>query len=565
MVFDLRTPFVRIVALALSLGSPVCAQTASEVTPGNFQPPLQKLNGTVVFTGQPGTQAPPGSEAIGITLSDVTIENASPTLATANDAFRSRLTRGRIPVSELFDATAMLEEAYANAGFVLTRVVLPQQSLRDGGVLRVTVVNGFVETVDTASVPEPVRQRLDTLTVPLLDRTGITLRELERQLLLAGDASGVALNTALAAGTRPGGTVLALDAAFRRVTGFIGADNFASADLGRPVINAGVEVNSALNLGETLYGRLSTAPEGFLSDRPRYRVLALGALVPVGVSGLTLNAEATSSRTHPDSPVAPTRSAFDRQSLRLVYPIIRSRELNLSTQIGIDHQSDSQDLLVPGGSAPIYRDEVTVLRAGLSGSRQIDEGRMVEGAVTLSQGLDIFGARRAGAVPLSRQGAGPVFTKLNVSGRYQQALGETLTFSLSGRAQTAFGDAMLTAEQFGIVGAGDLSTFDSGGLRGDAGYVLRGEVARPMKTTFLDRAAIVSPYIFAGFGAVSLAQPTALEQDRVTANAYGLGVDVLLQGDTPYRADTIRVEFGKGNRDDGKDDTRFSISGNFRF
>ncbi|MCF7699912.1 ShlB/FhaC/HecB family hemolysin secretion/activation protein [Loktanella sp. M215] len=523
------------------------------------------MNGAVVFTGQPGTQAPPGSESIGITLSSVTIENASPALATANEAFRTRLTQGRVPVSELFDATAALEEAYANAGFVLTRVVLPQQSLRDGGVLRVTVVSGFVETVDTAAVPAPVRQRLDSLTVPLLDRTGITLRELERQLLLAGDASGVALNTALAAGTRPGGTVLALDAAFRRVTGFIGADNFASSDLGRPVINAGVEVNSALSLGETLYGRLSAAPEGVLSGEPRYRVLALGALVPVGASGLTLNAEVTSSRTHPESNVAPTRSAFDRQSLRLIYPVIRSRELNLSTQIGIDHQTDSQDLLVPGGAAAIYEDEITVLRAGLSGSKQTGEGQLLEGGITLSRGLDIFGARRAGAVPLSRQGAAPEFTKLNLSARYQRAVGETLTFSLSGRAQSAFGDAVVTAEQFGIVGAGDLSSFDSGGLRGDSGYVLRTEVARPINTTLLGRSSVFSPYVFAGFGAVSLARPTALEQDRVTANAYGLGFDVLLQGETPFRADTIRVEFGKGNRDDGKDDTRFSISGNFRF
>lgn len=550
---------------SLTFAGQSISQTASEVTPGDFLPPLQKLNGTLVFTGEAGTQAPPGSDAIGITLSGVTIEGALPALDVANNAFRDRLTGGRVPVSELFDATAALEEAYANAGLVLTRVVLPQQSLRDGGTLRVTVVNGFVENVDNAAVPEPVRGRLDTLTVPLVDRAGITLRELERQLLLAGDASGVALSTALAAGDRPGGAVLALDAQFRQITGFIGADNFATDDLGRPTVNIGIEVNSALNLGETFYGRLSASPDGVLSDAPQYRVGALGALFPLGASGLTLNAEVTSSRSNPDTDLVPTRSAFDRQSLRLIYPVIRSRDMNLSVQLGLDHQTDEQDLIGTSSTATIYRDEITVLRAGASGSLQHGENAMTEGGLTLSRGIDAFGARRGDETPLSRQGAGPEFTKLNLSARHQRPLGEKLSFSLSGRAQSAFGDALVTSEQFGIVGAGDLSTFDSGALRGDSGFVIRSEVTMPIQTELAGRGAVFAPYVFAGFGSVTMAQPTALEQGTVKASSFGAGFDLLLQGNTPFRADTIRVEYGKGSRDDGDDNTRFSISGNIRF
>ena len=49
------------------------AQTASSVTPESFQPPLRNLSGAVVLTGQTGTQAPPGSDQIGITLSGVRV------------------------------------------------------------------------------------------------------------------------------------------------------------------------------------------------------------------------------------------------------------------------------------------------------------------------------------------------------------------------------------------------------------------------------------------------------------------------------------------------------------
>ncbi len=553
------------IAVGLTATGAALGQTASEVTPENFLPPLQKLNGTIVFSGEPGTTAPPGSETIGITLSGVEVENSMTALAGAEEAFRTRLTGSRVPVSELFDATAALEEAYVNAGFVLTRVVLPQQALRDGGVLRVTIVNGFVETVDTAAVPEPVRGRLGELTVPLVDRAGITLRELERQLLLAGDASGVALSTALAAGQRPGGAVLALDAEFRRITGFVGFDNLTSDDLGRPVVNFGLELNSALDLGETLYGRLSAAAEDALSQDPAYRVGALGALVPIGPSGLTLNAELTSSRSHPDGDLVQTESDFDRQSLRLIYPVIRSRDVNLSARIGLDHQSDEQSIVGTAGDTAIYRDELTVLRAGASGSVYQGEATPTEWSVTLSQGLDVLGARDGGTVPLSRQQASPEFTKLNASVRHQRPLGETLSFSLSGRAQSSFGDALVTSEQFGIIGSGDLSAFDAGSIRGDSGFVVRSEIARAYETSLAGRGAVVAPYVFAGSGQVSIAQPTALEERRVKATAYGIGVDLLLRGDTPFRADTVRVEFGRGSRDDGDDQSRFSISTSFRF
>ncbi|MWD29016.1 ShlB/FhaC/HecB family hemolysin secretion/activation protein [Aquicoccus sp. SCR17] len=544
------------------------AQTASEVTPESFTPPLRNLNGAVVFSGQPGTEAPAGSEAIGITLSGVEIEGALPSLSAANARYRERLTRGRIPVSELFEATADLEGAYSDAGFVLTRVVLPQQSLRDGGVLRVEVVNGFVEQIDASSVPPEVRSRVEGLTEPLLKRSGVTLRELERQLLLAGDVSGVALNTALATGAQPGGTQLALDADYRRVTGFVGADNFTDDDLGRPALNFGIELNSALGLGETVYGRLSFTPDGVLSDDPRYRILAAGAVVPLGMSGLTMNVELTSSRTRPDDPLAPTESRFDRQALRLVYPFIRSRQVNLSGQVALEHLTDEQDLV---GGASLYADELTVLRLGGNASYLQESGAFTEGGLTLSQGLDMFGARTAAeaaasGTPLSRAGADAEFTKLTGSIRHQRALSDALALTVSGRFQTSFGDPLVTSEQFGIIGPNELSSFDSGAVSGDSGWVVRAEMSMPQQVTLAGKESTVSPYVFAAYGGVHLEQPTAVEQSYTEARSYGIGLDILTAGGSPFRSGSVRIEYGRGERSDGgQDDNRLSLSGNLRF
>lgn len=551
------------------------AQTASSVTPESFQPPLQNLSGSVVFTGQAGTQAPPGSEQIGVTLSGVNLVGAFPQMAAANSTFETRLTRGRIPVSELFDATSELEATYTQAGFPLVRVVLPQQSLRDGGVLRVEVVDGFVETIDTSRVPPNVRARIEGLTAPLVGRPNLTMAQLERQLLLAGDVSGVALGSALTAGLRPGGTIIALDPEYRRVTGFVGFDNFAPSELGSIapddlhglVFNSGVEVNSPFGYGETLYGRLSASPQQLFSDNPRYRVMALGAMVPIGTSGLALNFELTSSDTTPDSDGTRTRSDFDRQSLRVIYPWIRSRSMNLTSQFIVDRQRDKQKIM--DGDLPIFEDKLTVLRLGTTLSYNHDDGSLSEVGAVLSRGVDALGARTAadaeGDTPLSRQGADATFSKLSGSFTHQRAIQDRFTLGLTGRFQTSFGDPLLTSEQFSISGPGELSAFDTGELRGDSGWVVRAEFSSPRNINFRDLPLVVSPYVFAGAGSVSIEQPTDLETSRENAHAFGIGVDLLSQGESRYRSSSLRVEYGRGEREDGPDNTRFSLSGNFRF
>ena len=554
----------------LTTGAAV-AQTASEITPETLQPDLQRLNGSVVFTGQTGTQAPAGSEAIGITLGGVSLQDGLPQLAAENAAFEQRLTRGRIPVSELFEATADLEAAYAEKGFILSRVVLPQQSLRDGGRLRVVVVNGFVQDIDTTNVPENTKKRVERLTDPLIDKPGLTLKELERQLLLTGDIPGTALKSALGAGDEEGGAVIALDPEFRPITGFLGFGNPSSSELGSVSLNLGVEFNSPLKFGETFYLRLSGSPEDIFQSSPRSRIFAAGAVVPLGYSGLTLNAEVTASDTTPDDPVAPTRSDFDRQSLRLSYPFIRSRELNVSGQFALDRQQDSQDLLNNGTANEIFSDDLTILRLGGNVSLFHKDSSTSDFGVTLSQGIDAFGARSAADAlaqggSLSRAGADSEFTKLVASASHRRALSDRFFLSVSGRLQTSFGDALVTSEQFGIVGAQELSSFDSGSLRGDRGWVIRSELSTQTSVSIGNTPILLNPYAFVGVGSVTLVNPTAAEQRSTDATAIGIGIDIFGQTDSNFRSSAVRIELGRGDSDDGTpDDTRFTVSGNFRF
>ena len=565
--------FVCLAALAalcvIGAAETALAQSASNLAPSTFQPQNQRGTGPVTVARDPGAPAPEGADRLFVTVGSVRIEGALPQMEAANAGFVERLTGKRVAVSEIFAATNQLEGAYTNAGFVLSRVVLPQQTLRDGGTLRIVVIDGFIERIDAEKVPEQARARVVEITKPLIGKRGIKLQQIERALLLAGDTFGIRLASTLSAGDARGGTILTLDGQFKQITGSYGFDNTLSDQLGPVNLSLGLEVNGALEMGETFYFNLGGSPTRFFSSDPEYRIAAAGAVFPIGYDGLTFNAEVTSSVAQPDSDFLPNESTFQRLSLRLYYPWIRTRKLNVSSQLIFDRVSDSQDLLVGSLNLPIYDDDLSVLRATVDASwNQTNGGFLTAGAV-LSRGLDAFGASASvgpGDTPLSRQGASAEFTKLVLSAQYQRPLNANWSVNVNGRVQTSFGDPLVTSEQFSIASSNELSTFDAGELRGDDGWVLRGEVGRSQQVQVADFPFIFKPYVFGAYGELGVEQPTFFEQSTTTAYSYGVGFDVFTIEDSAYRSGSVRVEYGRGERDDlGEDGNRFSIVASRRF
>ncbi|QRZ14426.1 ShlB/FhaC/HecB family hemolysin secretion/activation protein (plasmid) [Paracoccus methylovorus] len=565
--------FTALAMLALPAG-PARTQTASQITQDSYQPPMQRLSGAVVFSGSPGLAAPQGADRLSIQLADVRVEGALPGNEAEIASLRQRLIGKRIAVSEIFAAASDLEAAYVRNGYVLSRVVIPAQTLEDGGALRLTIVSGFVEKIDTSAAPPALRARLDAMTAPLIDRPTLRLPDIERRLLLAGDMFGVALGSALSTGARPGGTVIILNPQFRSVTGFVGLDNSFSSELGRWNLSAGVELNNQLGRGEVFYLRASGHPqlgdEGYLSDRPQLRTLAGGAVFPLGNDGLTFGVEAANSKTGPDSGAVATASDFDRLSLRLFYPVVRSVKRNISVTGALDLQRDRQDLETSVGDFGLYKDRTRVLRLTGEGNWQLSDNSALRMAAVLSVGLNALGARTAAdatpAMPLSRDGADADFHKLELSFRYDRDFHRDWSLALSGQAQSAFGDPLLSSEQFGIASTEGLSAFDLGSLSGDSGWFVRGEVARHFPTQGLGHPVVVSPYVFAAVGAVNLENPSADEAARTKATSFGIGVDLRLIRDPSYSSALVRFEYGKGSRDDGQEDPeRFTIISSYRF
>jgi hemolysin activation/secretion protein len=558
--------------LCSAIAVPAFSQTASQITPPSFRPELSR-GGGVVVPGGAGLETPAGAEKLTVKLSGVRVSGGLPQLAEATAALKARLSGRRVTGAEIFAAARELEAAYAQAGFVLVRVILPPQHLVNGGKLRLTVVDGFIERIETKNLPETVRARIERLVGPLTGQHGLSLRELERRVLLAGDTPGVLLRSTLAPGTREGGTVLVLEATYQPVSGLITVDNTLSRALGQPTLGVGLDLNSVMGLGELIYLRASGYPDGtFFNEDPRNRTFAAGINLPLWVEGLSFNAEYTDARTMPElAGGLRSQSAFERLSLRLRYAWLRGRSANFNSELALDVQDETLNLLAGGFPVPLSLDRLRVLRFANDGDVLTPWGATVSGRLTASFGLNGLGARTAAdatpLLPLSRQGADADFTKLDVSLGYLQPVVEHLTLSVSARAQTSFNKPLLRSEQIGIANTSGVSAFDAGTVIGDAGYVVRGEVQSPwaLPSALPGIGAVITPYLFGAYGEVRLYQPTALEAGSVRATSYGGGLRIGGAKVGTLANATLALEYGRANRSDGGSSDRVTVVSAFRF
>ena len=538
---------------------------ASQITPPTFLPPLEKPpTAEPAAPAVPPIEAPPGADKLFVRLGGLAVEGGFPEMAAETRALEARLAPGKpVAAAEFFAAAAGLEAAYARAGFVLARVVLPPQELNDGSVLRLVVIDGFIERVETKDLPPLVRDRIAAIVAPLVNRPRLTLRDIERRLLLAGDTPGVILRSTLAVGSAAGATVLKLEANYRPGNVLLTFDNSLGTSFGTYTLGTGMDTNSVLGLGELFYLRVLGNPRGgdngFFAANPINQTVAAGIVVPIGTDGVTLNVEGTQARTAPLSIIEGLQSIslFQRLSTRLRYAWLRSRQANLSFEAAFDLQGDSQTVLFDGTSIPLSQDRLRIVRANTDGDYFTPWGAIFSAHVSASFGLAGLGARTAAealasGVPLSRQGANANFTKVEATVGYSQPLFNRIDLGINARGQYSFGQALLRSEQIGIASPGGLSTFDLGTLTGDSGFVLRAELSRSFELPSIweNVGIVASPYVFGAVGEIFLLDPTALERWSIRAASYGIGLR-LNDGVRGTRSlGSLSLEFGAQQRSD---------------
>ncbi|MGA2292108.1 ShlB/FhaC/HecB family hemolysin secretion/activation protein [Bradyrhizobium sp.] len=503
--------------------------------------------------GPAAATAPQGAENLNVVIDDVEVDGAFPELSAATAAWVGQIRGRRISLAQIYADAAALERLHAEAGYPLARVVIPPQKLVDHGRLVVLVIDGFIEAIDLTGVPERAVDVVAARTDFLVGRRHVTIGEIERALLIAGDVPGLKLKSTLLRGGREGGVKLLLEGGHDLISGSLGGDDRLSKSLGTWQLRGSVAVNSAFGAGEQIYATAGLGADlrAAIDGTSPLVVYGGGVVIPIGADGITLNPEYTHSttRTAEALGVPASLGTFERYALRLRDPLLLTRKTSLYLNVSLEEVS--QQLAAPDFGVTLNSDRYAVLRAGPDTTMTLPWGESLQLGANLSQGLGGRTAAEAAAsgVPLSRLGAGPEFTKLTANARLSQPMPYELRLDLIGAGQYSLGKPMMRPEQIALDGNDAVSAFASGSFTADQGVTLRGELSRPFAVSFNAVNAVLSPYLFSSYGRGWLADATSVEQSVINASAFGVGVRGNVEAKAGLPAASLGIELGRGYTD----------------
>ncbi|MCP3469110.1 hypothetical protein NLM33_02080 [Bradyrhizobium sp. CCGUVB1N3] len=521
----------------------------SQVTPQELRPPALTGEQTTILPGTSVTAPPAGDRNMTVLLREVLIDGGFAEVASGG--MIAGLSGRRVSVTEIYAVVAELERIYNDAGYPLVRVAVPPQHLVDGSVLRLLVIDGFIEAINVDAVPARARSVVAARTAGLVGRRHLRRAELERALLVAGDLPGLALRSTLMRGDREGGTKLILDGEHRLVSASTGVDDRLPASVGTWQLRGTMAVNSALGLGDQVYGSVGLGAnlEAAAQGRTPLAVYGGGAVIPVGVDGLTVNPEYTHSttRTPQAQGVVGSLGTFERVAVRLRGPISLTRASSLYANVSLEHID--QQISAPDFDVMLSHDRYAVARAGADYATTLPWGAGLQAGMTFSGGLGGRGALDAAAsgVPLSRLAASADFTKLSGSFHVIQPMPGSFRWDLIGAGQASFNKPMLRSEQLSLDGSDAISAFASGTLTADQGVTLRSELSRSFRFDTVNTT--VSPYVFGAAGRGWLANVTAVERPAFNAGSVGGGVRGVVDAVGVLPGSSLGLEAARGFTD----------------
>lgn len=456
--------------LACGLASAVAQTVPPQLPPGAepgrgpLQPVMPQPSLGVPRIEVPRSTAaepPPGAREAKFALRELLIDGATAFPADALRPLYAGLLGREVTVAEVFEAANAIELHYRNAGYVTSRVIVPQQTVADGR-FRLVVVEGFVADLVYQGDIGPARAAVERLLGSLRGVRPVTLAAIERRLLLANDLPGITVRGTLEpAPGEVGGSLLVVRMERRATDGSATLDNRISPYLGGGQVGANLAWNA---VGERADRFSLNARSSLRVERSHSLGASYDALVTDG--GGTLGLLLSHARSKPGRELAAldVRSRVSSGLLTFSHPLLRGRDENLRAMGQLEMRDVNTDIAGTG----FTRDRLRILRAGLSYDRsdRFDGITTVRG--TLHQGLSGLGASSNGSALASRVNGRSDFTKLTLDLTRLQQIGErtslvaSLTSQLSRRP-------LLASEEMGLGGASFGRAFDDGEIAGDNG------------------------------------------------------------------------------------------------
>jgi len=420
--------------------------------------------------------------------------------------------------ADLARITSKISDLYRDAGYSLSRAIVPAQDIK-GGRIQIRVLEGHIAEIVLKGAGAEEFGARPLLNVVEAERPS-RLATLERQLLLVNDIPGVQVaDTALEEiGESTGRFRLIVFLETWRIFTALGLDNRGTSEVGPLQAYAAPALNSHFIDGDTLGLNLSTIPDAtreLMFSRLAYEV-------PVGAGGARFGVMASYSEFRPGDKRRKlnTRTRVERIEVRASIIPLRTRKssLWLSAAAGLSNDSESNSL------GTIYSDHIRTVSLMADYQLHDNLGGANYLTVNLRHGGNILGGSDKGDALLSRNDGSGDFSKLGFSYRRYQKLSDIWSLNVFAAGQLA-STALLSSEEFYIGGSFFGRGYDVGEISGDNGLAGSAELRFDQKLEH----KFIKGYQLYGFADSGLVWDFRDGEDDVTAlSSAGAGVRLFL-------------------------------------
>ncbi len=392
----------------------------------------------------------------------------------------------KINLARVYDIASDIQDRYRDDGYLLTRVVIPKQTVTDN-IFELRIIEGYIKNVRVEGDAGGIQDHIDSLMIKITQHKPVNRRELERYLLLVNDLPGIEARGVLRPTVgEPGASELVLRLERKPFEGLAVINNRSSEFTGPwrgMLLN---RTNSLLGFGERLELLLLATPE----DEQQYASLSYAQ--PFGSEGKVFDLVMSYGPSEPGYTLEPlemeTKVVFFGVSV--MYPWLRSRNRNLNSQFGFDVINSDVEYL---GGEEGYQDRLRVLHAGIGYDFIDRRGGLNKFSLSVRHGLTVFGASKDEDNTSRLEGKSD-FTSLRLfASSHQELFGDT-AFYLAAKGQYAF-DILLSDEEFRLGGEQFGRGYDPSELAGESGLALSTELQHNVRTTH----DAVSEYQLYGF------------------------------------------------------------------
>lgn len=521
------------VAAAMSAGTamPVMAQVApppaatvpqlpsqSDISRARVGLPVPETPSVDLSIQQPERSAVPRAiDTIDFALKRVVVEGATAFPPAEVDAFFAGLAGHTVQLEAVRQAAQRLEDHYREHGYFLSRVFVPPQRVADG-TLTIRVIEGYIDKVHVEGLDAGTQRKVAALLAPLEGKKPIDLPSVERRLLILNDLPGLSAASVLRQALVLGGSDLYVTLSRPRDGVQAVVSNTNSRLLGPWVYALNGNLNRPLGLPGALSLGVSASGPGLGATQSGSWRYSLG----IGSSGLVGSIGQIVARAHPGASLTPldVRNDLLSSSLRLRYPLIRSRRQSLFVEGGLSINASSTDIL----QQQLVDDHDTVADIALIYQQTGWLRGSTTASVDLYHGLPILGANGRDAARPSVLDFNPSFARVTYSIQRLQTVARRV--SLYGVVQGQHSDSKLLSGELVAFGGPSIGRgYDPSTITGDQGVGGSAELRYdlPVARPWLANAQ------FYGFvdGAHTVTLPSAFS-NRITAGLGSAGGGVRL-------------------------------------